>query len=48
MNDYYEANFKGIKPSSQTDSETTRRFINDKYVKWKWIDDEQEDPVKLY
>jgi hypothetical protein len=48
MNDYYECNFQGIKPHSGTDSETTKRFILDKYIKKKWVDTDSEDPVKLY
>lgn len=48
MNDYYEHNFKGTKPNPGTDAETTWRFINDKYVKKKWVDEDKEDPVKLY
>jgi len=48
MNEYYECNFKGIKPNPGTDQETTKRFIHDKYVKKKWIDEDQEDPVKLF
>lgn len=48
MNEYYEHNFKGIKPNSGTDTETTKRFIHDKYLKRKWVDEESEDPVKLY
>lgn len=48
MNDYYEANFKGTKPNSSTDTETTKRYIQDKYVKKKWVDEDAEDPVKVY
>lgn len=48
MNEYYEHSFKGTKPNPSTDVETTRRFINDKYVKKKWIDEDANDPVKVF
>jgi hypothetical protein len=48
MNEYYEANFKGVKPNPGTDSDTVKRFIHDKYVKKKWISEDEEDPVKLF
>lgn len=48
MNDYYECNFKGIKPSSSTDVDTLKRFIHDKYLKLKWVDTSAEDPVKMF
>ena len=48
MNEYYEAKFKGIKPNPGTDADTVKWFIHDKYVKKKWIDEDQDDPVKLF
>lgn len=48
MNDFYEHWFSGIKPSSSTDTETLKRFIHDKYLKLKWVDESAEDPVKMF
>ncbi len=48
MNEYYEHSFKGTKPNPSTDTETTKRFINDKYVKKKWVDEDADDPVKVF
>ena len=45
MNKYYEADFKGTKPNPSTDSNTTKRFIQDKYVRKKWVDEDEKDPV---
>ena len=48
MNKYYLANFRGTKPDPSTDAATTKRFINDKYVQRKWVDDDEEDPVTVF
>lgn len=46
MNKYYEAEFEGTKPNPSTNSDTVSRFIKDKYVKGKWVDEDMKDPVK--
>ena len=48
MNKYFLANFHGSKPDPSTDSATTKRFINDKYVNKKWVDEDEESPVDLF
>ena len=49
MNDYYEQNMPDhVKPQQHTDTNTVTRFIKDKYVKKKWINEDEDDPVELY
>jgi hypothetical protein len=48
MNEYWENDFNGTKPNPGTDGSTTKRFINDKYIKKNWIDRNAKNPVILY
>lgn len=49
MNNYYEANMPdGAKPQQNTNVESVKKFIKDKYVKKAWVNEDEEDPVWLY
>ena len=46
MNKYFEAEFEGRKPTPSTDVGNVKRFIYDKYVKAKWVDEDMKNPVR--
>ncbi len=48
MNDYYLKEHSGSLPGPSSNTEDVKNFIKDKYVRKKWVDEDEEDPVALF